>query len=927
MVPHRQATVKPSAPFVKYNATWNTRDAVFIEMECIRSGGRWISPSTGETCGQGELQHYLNLSRLLWPKDYDTKWTRLIFSEFVKGGIIGIAGPSSSGKTNCMAKFALLLYWCFPRNSTILCCTTTREMLEMRIWGEIKRLRKLALARYPRLPGYLTDSYQSITTDEKSAEEGREFRNGLKGVACKVGDKWVGLGDFCFPAGTMVDTRTGPKPIELIRVGDLVRNAVGWGKVDGTFCRRTRSLVTIHLRDGRKITCTPEHRFLTSVGWMKAVDLGQSSYMIGGNESLQILRQGHTRSPQLQASQFLRQILHDEMAVGTYEPKDTGSEKQEVIGCIQASECGTSGMGRGFAATESGKSPHEEPGIQSQDDPKTEGNRTQTQDPRRQWDWTHTRREALALHLSRCELELFNQDVSKAWKWVSRQLQSGSGFSEVEASGRSRWYQSSNAGSPIQRFEENSIPPGDWVDRVEIQKPEDLAGNRGGNYGVEVYNLSVSGHPSYSVSNIICHNCGIKNDIVVVISDESPLMSEGFYESAGNLRSNSIKRPFTLIAAGNPKDPIDAFGKVCQPKCGWDFLEQGDKTQVWDTKESGGRCIRLVGTDSPNLDYPEGSEPFPKLIGRKYIKEIEETYGKDSWQYETWVLARFPTQVLSRRLFTRQMCEKFNAFDEPHWDEGRIVKLFAMDAAYRGVGGDRCVGGEFWIGTEQTSPRMLPDGTMVVGGEGFAILALIGKPILIPIRSDASELPEDQIADYVRNYCENRDISASNVFYDGTGRADLTAAFARTWSTQVNPIEFGGLPSDRPDPQDPNKTCQETYFNFCSELNYVLRATIQSRQFRGMTIDIVEEAEHRAWDIVGKSKVKIETKELTKERLKRSPDCLDMALCGVEGARRLGFGIKRLGAGHTNSVNKNNVLSQWRKRWQQINRSHELIAT
>lgn len=604
-------------PIQKYNAIWNTRDAVFIEMECIRNGGQWVSAASGKVCGLGELDHYLNLSRLLWPTDYDTKWTRLIFSELVRGGIVGLAGPSSSGKTHSMAKFGLMIYWCFPNDCTILVCTTTREMLEMRIWGEIKRLRKAALARYPKLPGYLTDSYQSITTDPKGSEEGKDFRNGIKAVPCIQGEKWISLGSFV----------------------------------------------------------------------------------------------------------------------------------------------------------------------------------------------------------------------------------------------------------------------------------------------------------------------GVKNNIVIVMSDEAPLMASGFYESMGNLRSNSIKRPFTMVASGNPKDPIDAFGKLCQPKGGWDFLEQGDKTQVWETKESGGRCVRLVGTDSPNLDCPEGAEPYSKIIGRKYIKEIEETYGKDSWQYETWVLARFPTQVLSRRLFTRQMCEKFNAFDEPHWDEGKITKLFAMDAAYRGVGGDRCVGGEFWIGTEQVSPRLLPDGTMVLGGDGYQILALIGKPILVPIRSDGKELPEDQIADYVRNYCENRDIPASNVFYDGTGRADLTAAFARTWSTQVNPIEFGGSPSDRPDPQDPNKECTETYFNFASELNYVLRAIIQSRQFRGMTMDIVEEAEHRAWDIVGKSKVKIETKDLTKERLKRSPDLLDMAIAGAEGARRLGFGVKRLGAGRPNIVNKNNVLSQWRKRWQQINRSHELTAT
>lgn len=588
-------------PIEKYGASWATGDPIRIEMACIRNGGTWVSPKTGKTCGEGLLHHYSELWKALWPYDYDTKWSRLILSEFIKGGIIGLAGPSSSEKTHSSAKCGLSLYWCFPNETTVLCSTTTRELLEMRIWGEIKKYYRAAKERAPWLAGQLTDSAQQITTDGKEVE-GRDFRNGIKGLPCKKGDRWIGLGDYV----------------------------------------------------------------------------------------------------------------------------------------------------------------------------------------------------------------------------------------------------------------------------------------------------------------------GIKNNNLVLLSDEAPLMHDGFYDSIGNMRSNSLHRPFTLIASGNPKDPIDAFGRLCQPKQGWDFLDQGPKTQVWETRESGGRCIRLVGTDSPNMDYPEGAEPYKKLIGRKYINEIAETYGRESWQYECWVLARFPTQVLSRRLFTRQFCEKFGAFDEPAWDERAVIKLFALDAAYKGVGGDRCVGGEFWLGYE-------PGGTQT--------LALIGKPILVPIRNDSGELHEDQIADFVRNYCEKAGIIPAHVFYDGTGRADLTAAFMRLWSTRVNPVEFGGRPTTRPDPQDPHKTCDESYNKFVSELNFSLKACIESKQFRGMTLDIVEEAEHRGWGITGKSKIDIETKEDTKERLKRSPDLLDMCITGVEGARRLGLAIRRLGAGRPAHRSESKALRDWRDKWQKINRSQELIAT
>lgn len=587
----------------RYNARWNVTDSAKIELQCINSGGEWEGPE-GQKCGAGLFHHFKAFYALAWPEDYTHRWSDLLLAEFIKGGIIGVAGGSSSGKTHDMAKFALTLYWAFPKQTTVICTTTTRELLELRIWGEIKKYRKMAMERYSWLPGYLIESQQQITTDGKANEgdenDGREFRNGIKGLACVKGDRWVGISGFA----------------------------------------------------------------------------------------------------------------------------------------------------------------------------------------------------------------------------------------------------------------------------------------------------------------------GCKNDIMLMLSDEATLMQPGFFDVIGNMRSNSGElRPFTLLASSNPKDPIDAFGQLCMPKQGWDFLEQGEKTHVWETRQSGGRCIRLVGTDSPNFDFPEGQEPFPKLIGRKYVSEIVETYGKDSWQYDTWVLARFPTQVMAKRLFTRQFCEKFNAFAEVNWSEKPLTRLLGLDAAYKGCGGDRCVAIEMAFGED---------------AEYRKILAIVGRPMLVPIRNDRPELHEDQIAEWVRTYCEGHEIPASHVFYDGTGRSSLTSSFMRVWSTRVNSIEFGGKPSDRPDPQDPRRMCRDVYTKFVSELNFALKLVIESNQFRGMTLDIVEEAENRGWThAVEKGKIDVEKKEDTKERLKRSPDLLDAAICGVEGARQLGFHIQRLGQGRVNKALNTGLVRQVLK-WRDVEKRKEL---
>ncbi len=78
--------------------------------------------------------------------------------------------------------------------------------------------------------------------------------------------------DECFPAGTPVDGR----PIESLRVGDLVRSfnhetgLVELRPITRTFVSQPAALVTVHLDDGRAITCTAGHPLATPVGYVPA---------------------------------------------------------------------------------------------------------------------------------------------------------------------------------------------------------------------------------------------------------------------------------------------------------------------------------------------------------------------------------------------------------------------------------------------------------------------------------------------------------------------------------------------------------------------------------------------------------------------------------------------------------------------------------
>jgi hypothetical protein len=90
--------------------------------------------------------------------------------------------------------------------------------------------------------------------------------------------------DECFPAGTLIDGI----PIERLRVGDHVRSfnhetgIIEWRRVTHVFRSRPTAMVTVHLCDGRAITCTANHPFYTRCGYIAAAALSSSSEVFNG---------------------------------------------------------------------------------------------------------------------------------------------------------------------------------------------------------------------------------------------------------------------------------------------------------------------------------------------------------------------------------------------------------------------------------------------------------------------------------------------------------------------------------------------------------------------------------------------------------------------------------------------------------------------
>lgn len=322
--------------------------------------------------------------------------------------------------------------------------------------------------------------------------------------------------DECFPAGTKVDTPNGPMPIEAVEAGNAVLNAMGIGMVQSVFSKQVNKLVKVRLSDGSHFRCTADHPVFTAYGWKEAgkLDVGQRLF---SQENVRALWGGFwptdNRPPEIWGSSrtgismereaVLRSLLSSESGEsGQGRAFPGGQDLRGVRRGFSSQECRTEEVSgaevlRQFMRKEGGE-PNAARGSARRGigDPPTEG---------AQAIGTGGQREANAGDSAdgfgsagrRMAARVGGQDASKAAN-VPALLQARLGEPGTDGRDRTGW------GKPHVKREkrtgrEEGLPASyAWVETVETEElgsPE------------LVYNLRVSGHPSYFANGFLVHNC------------------------------------------------------------------------------------------------------------------------------------------------------------------------------------------------------------------------------------------------------------------------------------------------------------------------------------------------------------------------------------------------------------------------------------
>ena len=370
--------------------------------------------------------------------------------------------PTGSGKSHIIAALCKDALQSWPE-TRILMLTHVKELIAQ----NAEKMRQ----HWPNAPM----GVYSAGLNRKELGEPITFA-GIQSVRTKakqIGHVDLVIIDECFVAGTKISTPKGQIDIDKVRCGDLVFNTRGVGTVEAVSCRSVLETLLVELDNGTKFECTGNHPIFTDGGWQKAeqLEIGTSLFRIEDMSCLWSRIQTLDQKGRQRKSNFSN--------VGTI------LEKAELLLREVCKEITPNGAECRSTQTNAGN---------------FKKNQASTYSTWRKWAIaSFATISASSCAGGRMDSGICNQDQSGTFERdISECVQSGHLLSGKDDLHRTGW------GKSWQRREKNAgqkerpISCGPRVARVSRIKRESPA---------LVFNLQVSGHPSYFANGIAAHNC------------------------------------------------------------------------------------------------------------------------------------------------------------------------------------------------------------------------------------------------------------------------------------------------------------------------------------------------------------------------------------------------------------------------------------
>ena len=368
--------------------------------------------------------------------------------------------------------------------------------------------------------------------------------------------------DECFVGETLVSTPRGYKRIEDINVGDKVLNISGVATVKNKVRKEVPKcrMVDVVLGNGKKITCTDNHLFMTTCGYVEASKLLPGDELIYDKnmrslwEGVQCQEKEHkgvlkeVRKSSFHKEQRLQEGLTSIQAYMRNLWNDLGDHKEEFpedlfkevlfhlsidetegVLCISTRGCSEEIIirtckdncrlrsrdreeGFGYFREDEEKQPIFKSRNSKEDVGNKKGQRNIWIHGRKGWKWEIdcTPRETVRIVRRFMGNGISSEDKLSPQKSVSLSymLQVRPRLSKDDDRDRGGWQFSQLEKGEVSRYKERNFTDTVRVEDIKVYKQGSNGESRKGDGGtITVYDLTIEGHPSYFANGVLVHNC------------------------------------------------------------------------------------------------------------------------------------------------------------------------------------------------------------------------------------------------------------------------------------------------------------------------------------------------------------------------------------------------------------------------------------